>query len=93
METSDEGSNKPYIIDMHSENSLVFTGHETDNIIEELFDSLFEEYQESLRTKMKKSDLVFDSADALYYKSKYRSFIYRFSRMDKKQKSNNKSKK
>ena len=27
-----------------------------------------EEYQTSLKTRMKRSDLVFDSADALYYK-------------------------
>ena len=38
------------------------------NIIKELFDSLLREYQESLKTKMKKSDLVFDSVDELYYK-------------------------
>ena len=68
IKKSDEGSNKPYIIYMHSENSSVFIGHETDNVTEELFDSLLKEYQESLKTTMKKSGLVFDSFNALYYK-------------------------
>ena len=60
--------NPTLYIYIHSENSSVFIGHETDNIIEELFGSLIKEYQESLKTKMKKSDFVFDSVDALYYK-------------------------
>ena len=69
IKNSDESSNEPYIIYyIHSENSSVFIGHETDNIIEELFDSLLKEYQESLKTKMKKSNLVFDSVNALNYK-------------------------
>ena len=40
IKNSDEGSNEPYIIYTHSENSSVFIGHETDNIIKKLFDSL-----------------------------------------------------
>ena len=53
---------------IHSENSFVFIGYETDNIIKEHFKSLLEECQERLKTKMKRSTLVFDSVDALYYK-------------------------
>ena len=61
-------SNELYTIDVYSENSSIFIGYKTDNIIEELFKSLKKRYQESLKKKMKRSDLVFDSADALYYK-------------------------
>ena len=53
---------------MHCKNTEVYIGYETDNIIKELFESVLEEYQESLKTKMKKSDFVFDSAYTLYYK-------------------------
>ena len=68
IKNSNERSNEPYIIYIHSENSSVLIGYEIDNIIEERFNTLLREYQESLKTKMKKSDLVFDSVNALYYK-------------------------
>ena len=47
---------------MHSD------GYETDSNIKKLFKSLLEKYQESLKAKMKRSDLVFDTVDALYNK-------------------------
>ena len=58
-------SNESSIIHIHSDNLLIFIGYKTNNIINELFKSLLGEYQESLKTKMKKSDFVFDSVDAL----------------------------
>ena len=42
-------------------------GYETDDIIEEFFESLKERYQELLETKMKKSGFVFESVDLVYY--------------------------
>ena len=39
-------------------------GNETDEITEELFDSLLQRYQES----MKGSEFVFDCVDLLFYK-------------------------
>ena len=44
-------------------------GIETDNIINELFESFLEKYQEGLETKMRGSDFVFESVDLLYYSS------------------------
>ena len=40
---SNKDSNESYPIHIHSENSLVFIGYETVNIIKELFKSLLEE--------------------------------------------------
>ena len=65
---SNEGSNEPYNIHIRSDNSFIFIGYETNNIIKELFDYLLKEYQKALKTNMKRSDLVFDSVEALYYK-------------------------
>ena len=43
------------------------TGSETDEIIEELFQSLLQRYQEGLEESMKESEFVFDGVNALYY--------------------------
>ena len=43
------------------------TGYETDDIIEKLFDS-FGKISRRIRRKVEKSNLVFNSVDALYYK-------------------------
>ena len=43
-------------------------GSETDEIIEELFDSFFQRYQKSLEESMRGSESVFDSANSMYYK-------------------------
>ena len=42
-------------------------GTETDEIIEELFKSFLQKYQEGLEESMRGSDFVYDSVDALYY--------------------------
>ena len=50
-------------------------GSETDEIIEELFKSFLQKYQEGLEGSMRGSEFVYDSADALYYnlnKSKFK---------------------
>ena len=51
-----------------SDNVKTMTGIETDDIINELFESFFKKYQEGLETKMREgSNFVFESADLLYY--------------------------
>ena len=42
-------------------------GSETDAIIEELFKSFLQKYQEGLKQSMRGSAFVYDSVDALYY--------------------------
>ena len=42
-------------------------GSETDDIINELFKSFLQRYQEGLEESMKGSDFRFDSVDLLYY--------------------------
>ena len=42
-------------------------GNETDEIIEELFESLLQRYQAGLEEKMKENEFVFDSVDLLHY--------------------------
>ena len=71
-------------------------GYETDEIIEERFESLLQKYQSGLEERIRGNEFVFDSANLLYYKLlqnkfKSRRIIYRFSKMVGKQKSNNKS--
>ena len=50
-----------------SENIEIMMGNETDEIIEELFKSLLQIYQEGLEESMKGSEFIFDSVDLLYY--------------------------
>ena len=54
---------------MHSksDNIEIMNGIETNDVINELFKSFLKRYQESLETKMKGSEFVFESADLLYY--------------------------
>ena len=42
-------------------------GSETNDIIEELFKSLLQKYQEGLAESMKESEFIFDSVDLFYY--------------------------
>ena len=56
------------IMHTNSDNIEIFIGNETDEIIEELFKSLFERYLKGLEKKMRGSGFVFDSVDLLNYK-------------------------
>ena len=42
-------------------------GSETDDIIEEIFESLLQNYQKDLEESMKGSEFAIDSVDLLYY--------------------------
>ena len=55
---------------MHTKNNNIeiMMGSETDEIIEELFESLLHKYQEGLEEKLRGSEFVFHSVDLLYYK-------------------------
>ena len=50
-----------------SNNTEIMIGSETDEIIEELFKSFLQKYQEGLEESMRGSKFVYDSADVLYY--------------------------
>ena len=66
----------------------------TDEVIKKLFESLLSRCQIGLQTSIRGSDFIFDRVHLLYCKfqqkkSKLGQIIYRFSGLDKKQKSNN----
>ena len=50
-----------------SNNVEIMIGSETDEIIENLFASFLQKYQEWLEESVRGSDFVYDSADVLYY--------------------------
>ena len=50
-----------------SDNIDVMMGSETDEVIEELFKSLLQRYQDELEESMRGSDSTFDGVDSLYY--------------------------
>ena len=55
------------MMDSKSDNVEITMGSETDDLIKELFESFFKNYQKNLEEKMKDSNLVFESVDLLYY--------------------------
>ena len=55
------------IMHSKSDNAKIMTGTETNDIINELFESFLKRYQEGLETKMKGSEFIFESVDLLYY--------------------------
>ena len=50
-----------------SNNVEIMIGSETNEIIEDLFKSILQRYQEGLEESMRGSEFIFDTADALYY--------------------------
>ena len=50
-----------------SNNVEIMMGSETDEIIEDLFESFLQKYQEGLEQSMRGSEFAYDSVDALYY--------------------------
>ena len=95
---SSKDTNKTRTMHSHCENEEIMIGNETDEIIQELFDSFLQKYQKGLEESMKGREFVFDGVDLLHYKfhkiSLNRVGLYLDSpKWFKKQKSNNKSKK
>ena len=54
---------------MHTKinNEEIMNGGDTDEIIEGLFESFLQKYEENLQEKMKRSDFEFDGVNFLYY--------------------------
>ena len=53
---------------INSDNLDIMTGADTNDIIEELFDSTLKRYQTGLEEPMRGSEFVFDCVNELYYK-------------------------
>ena len=60
-------SNENPIMHFKSDNIKIMLDSETDEIIEELFESLLQRYQEVLEESMKGCNFIFDSVYRLYY--------------------------
>ena len=56
------------IMHSKSDNVVIMMGIETDDIIDELFESFLKRYQKGLETKMREeSNFVFEIVDLFYY--------------------------
>ena len=60
-------SDETRVMHTRSDNEEYMNGSDTDEIIKELFESLFQRYQENLQEKMRASDFAFDGINFLYY--------------------------
>ena len=67
------GSDETRIMHTRSDNEEFTNGCDTDEIIEGLFESFLEKYEENLQEKMKGSDFEFDGVNFLYYDFNKRS--------------------
>ena len=61
------GSDETRIMYTRSDNVEIMSGDNNDDIIEQLFESLLQKYEENLQNKMKGSDFEFDGVNFLYY--------------------------
>ena len=65
--TSSTDSDKTCTMHTKSNNVEIMVGSETNEIIEEFFESLLQLYQKNLEKSMRGSEFVYDSVDSLYY--------------------------
>ena len=65
--SSKPDSDETRIIDTKSNKIEITIGSDTDEVIENLFRSLLQKYQENLEEKMRGSGLVFDGVNLLHY--------------------------
>ena len=61
------GSDETRVMYCKSDNEEFMNGSDTDEIIQELFKSLLQRYQENLQEKLRGSDFAFDGVNFLYY--------------------------
>ena len=61
------GYNETRIVHTGSDNEEFMNGSDTDEIIEGLFESFLQKYEENLQEKMKELDFEFDGVNFLYY--------------------------
>ena len=64
---SSKDSDETRTMHTKSNNVEIMIGSETDEIIEDLFESFLQKYQEGLEESMRRSEFVNDSVDVLYY--------------------------
>ena len=67
---SSKDSNETPTMHTKSNNVEIMMGSETNGIIEELFKSFLQKYQEGLKESMPGSAFIFDNVDSLYYNLK-----------------------
>ena len=65
---SSKDSNETRTMHTTSDNIEIMVDNETDEIVEELFESLLQKDQEALEKSMKGCEFAFDSIDLLYYR-------------------------
>ena len=84
------GSDETHIMHTRSDNIEIMNGDVNDDIIEELFKSFLQNYEDNLQNKMKGSDFELDGLNFLYYDfnkislNRGGSHIHRFSKMVKR---------
>ena len=61
------GSDETRIMHIRSDNIEITIGDDNDDIIEELFKSFIQKYEENLQNRMRGSDFEFDDVNFLYY--------------------------
>ena len=61
------GSDETRIMYTRSDNFEIMFGDDNDDIIEQLFESLLQKYEENLQNKMRGSEFEFDGVNFLYY--------------------------
>ena len=61
------GSDETRIMYTRTNNTEIMFGDDNDDIIEQLFESLFKKYDENLQNKMRGSEFEFDGVNFLYY--------------------------
>ena len=64
--SSKKDSDQTHTMRTKSDNIEIMMGSETNDIMEELFKSLLERYQERLEESMRGTEFIFDSVDTLY---------------------------
>ena len=64
---SSKDSDETRTMHTKSNNVEIMMGSKTDEIIEEVFESFLQKYQEGLEESMRGSEFAYDSVDALYY--------------------------
>ena len=64
---SSKDSDETRTMHIKSNNVEIIIGSETDKIINDLFKSFLQKYQEGLEESMRGSEFVYDSVDVLYY--------------------------
>ena len=65
--SSKPDSDETRIMYTKSINVEIMTGSDTNELIEELFESLLQKYQENLEKKMRGLEFIFDGVNALHY--------------------------